>query len=430
MSERIIFHIDVNSAFLSWEAEYRIQHLGKKLDLRTIPSAVGGDLSKRHGIILAKSIPAKAYGIYTGEPIPQALRKCPQLVLAEPNYELYEKNSRAFLEILREYTELVEPYSIDEAFMDMTGTQALFGPPVQAACALKDRIYRELGFTVNVGISTNKLLAKMAGELRKPNLVHTLYPWEIQKKMWPLPVGELFFVGHASVSKLHKLGIYTIGDLAQTQESILVSHMKKHGKVIRDFANGLDVSVVEPLPPANKGYGNSTTIAFDVCDSATAGLVLLSLSETVAARLRKDQVKVGVVSVSIKYYDLSCESHQMVLKQDTDITNEIYTASRQLFDELWNGTPIRHLGIHTSRVSEADNTRQLSLFDKVDYEKLAKLDQAVDNIRKRYGADAIMRASFAAGTTKAAGRRRLEHMSGGIPKERRRADYSSLKQDL
>ena len=210
MSGSMVFHIDVNSAFLSWEAVYRVQYLGGNLDLRTIPSAVGGDISKRHGIILAKSIPAKKYNIQTGEPVVDALRKYPDLVLVPPNYELYEKNSKAFMAILRKYSDKVEQYSIDEAFMDMTGTQILFGAPVIAANAIKDEIYQTLGFTVNVSVSTNKLLAKMASDFKKPNLVHTLFPHEIEKEMWPLPVRDLFFVGGASEKKLHSLGIRTI----------------------------------------------------------------------------------------------------------------------------------------------------------------------------------------------------------------------------
>ncbi len=201
MPKKIIFHIDVNSAFLSWEAVYRIRHLNGTLDLRTIPSAVGGDRSKRHGIILAKSIPAKKYQIKTGEPVGEALRKCPELTLVPPHYELYEKSSRAFINILKKYSDQVEQYSIDEAFMDMTGTQSLFGTPVAAATTIKDEIYHTLGFTVNVGISDKKLLAKMASDFKKPNLVHTLYTEEIKEKMWPLPVRDLFLVGGASEKK-------------------------------------------------------------------------------------------------------------------------------------------------------------------------------------------------------------------------------------
>lgn len=422
MHRQIIFHIDVNSAFLSWEAAYRISHLGGTLDLRTIPSAVGGDISKRRGIILAKSEPAKAYKVKTGEPITDALRKCPQLMLVPANYELYEKNSKAFMNILHQYSDKVEPYSIDEAFMDMTGTQTLFGPPIVAATAIKDEIRRTLGFTVNVGISDKKLLAKMASDFEKPDRVHTLFTEDIQEKMWPLPVRDLFFVGSASEKKLHSVGILTIGDLAAADRNVLKSLLKKHGEVIWNFANGKDVSLVEPEPPDHKGYGNSTTIAFDVTDAETAKMVLLSLCETVGRRLRKDQVRIDSVSVSIRFYDLSSISHQCILQTSTNITKEIYAAACRLFDESWDGTPVRHLGVHTGHVSKDGANRQLSLFDHTDYEKLEKLDQAVDSIRQKFGADSILRASFL-------NQDNIDHMNGGISREKRTVDYSQIDLD-
>ncbi|MBQ8325774.1 MAG: DNA polymerase IV [Lachnospiraceae bacterium] len=420
MSQTVIFHIDVNSAFLSWEAVYRLHHLGGTLDLRTIPSAVGGDMSKRHGIILAKSIPAKKYNVQTGEPVTDAMRKCPNLVLVPPNYELYEKSSKACMNILHKYTDKVEQYSIDEAFMDMTGTEELFGTPVIVANAIKDEIYEALGFSVNIGVSSNKLLAKMASDFKKPNRVHTLFPWEIQEKMWHLPVRELFFVGGASERKLQTLGIKTIGELANADVNVLKTVLKKHGEVIWDFANGRDVSVVEAVPADNKGYGNSTTIAFDVTDGGTAKMVLLSLAETVARRLRKDEARIEVVSISIRFNDLSYVSHQTVLVSPTNITKEIHEAACRLFDELWDGTPIRHLGVHTGRVSRDGNNRQLSLFDHTDYEKLEKLDYAVDSIRERFGRDAIVRASFLK-------QDKVDHMNGGVSREKRTVDYSNEK---
>ena len=419
MRRPLIFHIDVNSAFLSWEAAYRIRHLGGTLDLRTIPSAVGGDMSKRRGIILAKSVPAKKYKIQTGEPIVDALRKCPDLTLVPPNYELYEKNSKAFMEILKKYSDKVEPYSIDEAFMDMTGTELLFGAPVVAATAIKDEIFHTLGFTVNVGISDKKLLAKMASDFEKPNLVHTLFSEDIQEKMWHLPVRDLFFVGGASEKKLHSIGVRTIGDLASTDVAVLKSLLKKHGEVIWNFANGRDVSFVEPAPAENKGYGNSTTIAFDVTDAQTARMVLLSLCETIGRRLRRDQVRIETVSVSIRFHDLNSVSHQSVLETATNITKEIHAAACRLFDELWDGTPIRHLGVHTGRVSKEGASRQLSLFDHTDYDRLEKLDGAVDRIREKFGADAILRASFLK-------QDQIDHMNGGISREKRNVDYSQL----
>lgn len=423
MPKQIIFHIDVNSAFLSWEASYRIHHLGGTVDLRTIPSAVGGNISKRRGIVLAKSIPAKKYHIQTGEPITDALRKCPNLIIVPPNYELYEKNSKAFMNILRKYTDKVEQYSIDEAFMDMTGTQMLFGPPVVAATALKDEIRRTLGFTVNVGISDKKLLAKMASDFEKPDRVHTLFSKDIQQKMWPLPVRDLFFVGSASEKKLNAIGIQTIGDLAKTYLKTLKALLKKHGEVIWNFANGKDVSYVESEPADNKGYGNSTTIAFDVADAPTAKLVLLSLSETIGRRLRKNNVRIDMISVSIRYHDFNSVSHQNMLETPTNITNEIHAAACKLFDELWDGTPIRHLGVHTGHVTKDGSNRQISLFDDTDYEKLEKLDHAVDHIREKFGADSIMRASFL-------NQDKIDHMNGGISRENRTVDYSKTDLDI
>ncbi len=412
----VIFHIDVNSAFLSWEAAYRIHHLGGNLDLRDIPSAVSGDITKRHGIILAKSVPAKKYHIKTGESVTEALRKCPDLVLVPPNYNLYQRSSSAFIHILKQYSPVVEQYSIDEAYMDMTGTESLFGDPYKTANDIKEHIHKELGFTVNIGVSNNKVLAKMASDFKKPDKVHTLWLSEIKEKMWPLSVTELFFVGRATFQKLRNLGIKTIGELAQTDLSIIKSHFGKYGEVIWSFANGIDASAVEPAPPPNKGYGNSTTTAFDLVDASTAKLVLLSLAETVSARLREDHVKISVISVGIKDYNFVYYGHQKTLDTPTNITYEIYESACQIFDEMWNKIPIRHLGIHTNHVT-TENSRQLNIFDKVDYEKMERLDKAVDEIRKRFGIDSIKRASFL--NDKA-----VDHMSGGISREKRTVDYS------
>lgn len=415
----VIFHIDVNSAFLSWEAVYRLYHLGGKVDLRKEVAAVGGDMAMRHGIILAKSIPAKQYRIQTGESIMEAFQKCPNLTLVPPNYGLYERCSAAFMKILRDYSPCVEQYSIDEAFMDMTGTEGLWGEPVNAANRIRNRIRDELGFTVNIGISENKLLAKMASDFRKPDMVHTLWKRETEEKMWPLPVSDLFFVGRATAKKLFQLGIYNIGQLANTDPGILKYHLKKHGEVIWAFANGMDVSVVQSEPPANKGYGNSTTIAFDVTDASVAKLVLLALAETVGARLREAKVRAEVVAVGIKSYDLQYASHQMVLTNATNITAEIYRSVCRLFDELWDGTPIRHLGIHTSRIRDGLDMRQLDMFDTMDYEKMEKLDVAVDCIRRRYGNDSLKRAAFVNSP--------IDHMSGGISREKRTVDYGKIQ---
>lgn len=417
--DKVIFHIDVNSAFFSWEAVYRLYHLGGKVDLRDEVAAVGGDMAMRHGIILAKSIPAKKYNIKTGESIVEALQKCPQLKLVPPNYSLYERCSAAFMEILRQYSPDVEQYSVDEAFVDMIGTESLWGEPVSAANRIRNQIREELGFTVNVGVSENKLLAKMASDFQKPDRVHTLWKHEIEMKMWSLPVTDLFFVGRATAKKLFNMGIHTIGELAQSDPIMLKSHLKKHGEVIWAFANGMDVSVVQSEAPANKGYGNSTTIAFDVTDVSTAKLVLLALAETVGTRLRAAGVRAEVIAVGIKTFDLQYASHQMTLNNATNITIEIHRCACQLFDSFWNGKAIRHLGIHTSRIKDHMDMRQLDMFDTTDYEKLEHMDATVDKIRMRYGRDSLKRAVFVGS--------RIDHMSGGISREKRTVDYKKVK---
>lgn len=228
-NNRVIFHVDVNAAYLSWEAVYRIRHLGVREDLRRQVAGVAGDTALRHGIILAKSIPAKSYGIRTGESILEAKRKCPSLRLVPPHYQLYEKASQAFIEILKEFSPAVEQYSIDEAFMDMTDTSAIWDSPKAAAEAVRKRILDQLDFTVNIGISSNKVLAKMASDFEKPDKIHTLFPEKIQSKLWPLPVSDLFLAGKKTKKKLEDLGIFTIGELARTEPEILKSHLKRQG---------------------------------------------------------------------------------------------------------------------------------------------------------------------------------------------------------
>lgn len=393
-NKRIIFHIDVNSAFLSWEALYRLTSLEEALDLRTIPSAIGGDITKRHGIILAKSIPAKEFNINTGEPVSQALKKCPNLTLVPPRHDFYVECSNAMMEIFKEYTPDIEKFSIDEAFLDMTQTIHLFGTPIDTANQIRERILKELGFTVNIGISSNKLLAKMASDFRKPNLCHTLFPDEIPNKMWPLPINELFFVGRMAGQKLYQLGIQTIGDIANCDLPILQSHLgNKYGKLIHEYANGIDNTPVSESDSPNKGYGNSITLSKDISDYNTANQVLLSLSETVASRLRDEKVKCNCITVEIRDYNFNQKSHQITLNIPTDITSIIYETSCKLLKEIWDNTPLRLMGVRASKIIEEDFI-QISLFHSERNEKLEKLDMAVDKIRDRFGTDSIKRASF------------------------------------
>lgn len=411
--EKIIYHVDVNSAFLSWEASYRVNVLGDALDLRDVPSVVGGDQESRHGIVLTKSIPAKKYDIQTGEPLVSARKKCPSLIIVPPNYPMYVEASKALMQLLSEYSSDIHQYSIDESFCDMTGTSHLFGSPVAAAEMIKDRIYDELGFTVNIGISTNKLLAKMASDFKKPNRVHTLFPEEIEKKMWPLPVKDLFFVGRATEQKLLKYGITTIGDLAKQDPVWIKKNLHSHGLMVWEFANGNAGQMDKvTLNPINKGYGNSMTVPFDVRDNQTARTVLLSLTETVCARIRADHAFVSVVSVSIVNSDFVYYATQTNLDSATDITRTIYETACVLFDALWDGTPIRQLGVHTGKASSA-SMYQYSLFGDYDLDKQIGLDHAIDEIRSAYGEDAVKRGVFTK-TIKG-----LSHMAGGLDNAKR-----------
>lgn len=403
--DKIIFHIDVNSAYLSWSALEKL-HNGDCVDLRTIPSIIGGDMAKRHGVVLAKSIPAKSYGIVTGEPIVNAMRKCPTLTLEAPDHKLYDRRSRELMELLSGICPDIEQVSVDECYMDYTPIRRQYPSLEAAAHLIKDRVEKELGFTVNVGISDRKVLAKMASDFRKPNLVHTLYSDEIQEKMWPLPVSSLFMCGHSSVESLRKLEILTIGDLARTDRTIVEAHLKSHGTLLWEYANGIDASEVVTTHTDAKGIGNSTTLSQDAEDTQTAHRVLLSLAESVSGRLRASGQSAGMISTEIKYNTFKKVSHQTTLLTPTNHTDTIYRTACDLFDEIWDGTPVRLLGIRSSKLVSCGEPVQLSLFDlpqssqssssrpEPSSKKKEQLDAALDSIRKRYGADSIVRGSL------------------------------------
>lgn len=414
MAERVIFHVDANSAFLSWTAAYRLKVLGEKQDLRQVPSVVAGDKASRHSIILAKSAPAKKYGIQTGEPLFQALEKCPELVVVPPDYYLYVEASRHFVDMLRQFSPAVEQYSIDEAWVDMTGTQRLHGDPRLAAEKMRQRIWEELGFTVNIGISSNKLLAKMAGDFEKPNKVHTLFPEEMEEKFWPLPVRDLFLVGPATEQKLKSLGIYTIGQLAKADVRVLKKRMGKHGETVWHFANGRNADMVTPEPAENKGYGNSITTPKDVVTRQQGYQVLLSLCETVGMRMRKDGQCGSCISIHLRTYEFQHSSHQMMLPGATNMTQELFEAACKLLDEAWDAqVPLRQMGVQVTRLSK-EPYQQYDLFSgvsPVQYEKKLRLGETVDSLRDKFGEDIIRRAKFTQNPD--------EHMAGGLSKARR-----------
>ena len=402
----IIFHIDVNSAFLSWSATHMLEN-GYDTDIREIPSIIGGDEESRHGIVLAKSVPAKTYGIVTGEPIVNAKRKCPNLAVYPSNHSLYKEKSKAMIDYLKTLTSDIEQVSIDECFLLFSPIAGNYTSPIAAANEIKDTIYEKFGFTVNVGISDKKVLAKMASDFKKPNLVHTLYQSEIREKMWPLPVSDLFGCGKSSVQILKTLEIHTIGDLAQTDPEILKAHLKSHGLGLWEYANGIDNSTVEPVQAAAKGLGNSHTLSKDATTKEEAYSVLLSLADSVAARLRKAGVYAAMVSVEIKDSSFRTMSHQCILPGPTNTGRTIYETACELFDELWDNSPIRLLGIRTSKLTDVLEPTQMTLFDFINTKdasasqmsplkqtkKQENLEIALDKIRAKYGKNAIVRGS-------------------------------------
>lgn len=394
---RIFFHIDVNSAFLSWTALEQLEK-GSDVDIRTIPSIVGGDTEKRHGIVLAKSIPAKAYGIQTAEPVVNAFRKCPSLIMVPPNHSMYKERSNALMQYLFSICPEIEQVSIDECYMDYTPISEKYSSPEEAAAFIKDSVYEKFGFTVNVGISDRKVLAKMASDFKKPNLVHTLYKREIETKLWPLPISSLFMCGGSSAEALRKLGITTIGDLAASDVEIIKAHLKSHGQTLWEYANGIDNSSVGTQPVKAKGIGNSVTLSQDVVTKEAAYTTLLSLAESVGSRVRASKEVAGMVSTEIKYASFQSVSHQTTLETPSDSTDTIYRTACRLFDELWSGEPIRLLGIRVSKLVANTEPTQMSLFDyqaqTPENEKHKKLDAALDSLRSKYGKNIIKRGSL------------------------------------
>lgn len=388
--KRQILHVDVNNAFLSWTAIDRLR-LGETLDIRTIPAIIGGDESMRHGIVLAKSMKAKEFGIKTGEPIAWARKKCPNLQMFQGDYESYKKHSDELYNLLLEYTDKIERFSIDECFMDMT----LFLKPkerlIDKAYEINKRVREELGFTVNIGVANNKLLAKMASDFKKPDRVHTLYKEEIPNKMWTLPILELFMVGRKTIPKLEQMGLKTIGDLAKNDKNILIKRFGKHGKMMWEYANGIDESEVVYQYEQPKNIGNSITMPQDIYNINKLNEILLALSEQVAFRLRKYELKASVVSVQIKTKDFVSYSHQKKLNSPTNLTKEIYEASKELLAELHQNRGIRLIGIQTSKLVEKDQI-QLSLFEEQTDVKQEKIENVIDDLKKKYGYEMITRA--------------------------------------
>ena len=391
MSRRVIFHIDVNSAFLSWEATRRVKN--GEADIRLIPSAIGGDKEKRVGIVLAKSIPAKKKGVKTGEPIGLALQKCPNLFVAKPDFLLYERCSKAFMDICSEYSPIVEKYSIDECFMDMSGTEKIYQDILQIAYEIKNKIRDSLGFTVNIGISDSKVLAKMASDFEKPDKIHTLFSNEIETKMWPLEIRNLFSIGDSTAERLRSVGILTIGELANMDiKTVQALVGEKRGLQLWGYSRGIDDSGVDRRKEDAKGYSISTTLEKDAKSDEEVERVLRALADSVASRIRMDSAQASCISVTVRYSNFKDRSHQRSIDEPTDITSEIFNVSKELFDELWDKkTPIRLLGISLTGLIK-DGESQLSAFSSsLEKDKARRLDKTIDSLRSQFGSEKIVR---------------------------------------
>ena len=326
-----------------------------------------------------------------------AFRKCPNLVMEPPNHRMYREKSQKLMEYLRGFTTKIEQVSVDECYLDFTDIGDRFPSPLDAAFLMKNGIRERFGFTVNIGISENKLLAKMASDFEKPDKVHTLFLREVPVKMWPLPLGELFMAGRSSVEVLKKLEINTIGDLANADLSLIELHLKSHGKMLWEFANGIDHSSVQWEQAEAKGIGNSTTLAEDAATYEEAREVFVGLAESVGRRLRKAGQKANMVSMEIKYHDFQSMSHQTQLSKPTSDEQVLLDTACRLFQEAWTGEPVRLLGIRTAKLVDAGEPEQMSIFDlepqKPVDEKRQRLNAAMNQIRKKYGDDAVMKAS-------------------------------------
>ncbi len=389
--EKRILHIDVNNAFLSWTAVHRLKQ-GQTQDLRLIPSVIGGDEASRHGIVVAKSNVAKKFGIKTAEPIYQARRKCPSVVVVPGEFDVYREYSNKLYKLFLEYTPKVERFSIDECFLDMTGYISPNEDIIKVGLKIKERIKNEFGFTVNVGVSDDKILAKIASDFEKPDKLHTLFKSEIKEKLWPLDVSEMFLVGKKSVPKLNKMGIKTVGDLANCDKQKLFKEFGKFGYTIWSYSNGDSREEVNFTPERPKGIGNEETLPFDYVNKEDIEEKIVEIAQKVAWRLRKENMLATVVSVRFKSKDFVNSSHQKKLPGRTDSTQDIINGAKELLDEMYKGEPIRLVGVRVEGLVEKEEL-QLSFFDNNEDKKDRKLDDALDKLKEKYGYNIVSRAT-------------------------------------
>jgi len=393
MKERIIFHIDVNNAFLSWSAVLLLKQ-GYKQDIRKIPSIIGGDEKKRHGIVLAKSPVAKKFGVVTAETLYSAKKKCPPLQIFPPNYEWYYEKSRELMKYLSKYTPVMEQFSVDECFLDMTGTSYLYNDYISLAYKMKEEIKNKFGYTVNIGVANNKLCAKMASDFEKPDKVHTLFKNEIKEKLWPLPVRDLFMVGRKTSLELQNLNIKTVKDLAEANDSLLYKHFKNQSAYLKEAANGIDSSPVEMRSSKNESISISETLPYDYEDEEKLKEVLFRQTEEVARELRYKKQYTKTVAVIFKNNRFISYSAQTGLFNATDKTEEIYKSVKEVFEKNWRQDPLRLIGVRLANLTEK-REKQLSLFEEAnENEEEDKIQKTLDDINRKYGSTKIAPASL------------------------------------
>ena len=391
--KRIIMHIDVNNAFLSWSA-VKLLYDGYKVDIRKIEAVIGGDESKRHGIVLAKSPVAKKKGVKTAETLASARRKCNNLKIYSPDFKWYSFMSRKMFELIRSYSPDIQILSVDECFLDYTKVKNLYGDPIKFAYHLKNKIYKTLKFTVNIGIANNKLCAKMASDFKKPNRVHTLFDYEIEEKMFPLDVGDLYGVGKKTTAKLKELNINTVSDLAHADVNFLYKYFKNQASYLIDKANGIDDSELVLVPPERKGISISTTYEYNLTNFDDILSKLYILVDNVCTHLRKDEKYAKVVSVTLRDKEFNTRSHQRKLVNATNLTSDIYDVAKSLAKELWDEEPIRLIGVSLNGLTNVVNY-QISFFENSDkHINNEKLDKVVDDLKIQFGSKIINKASL------------------------------------
>ena len=391
--ERIVLHIDVNSAFLSWSAVKLLKE-GSRQDIRNEISVVAGREATRNGIIVASSIPAKKKGIKAPMNLRDARKIYRDIIVVHPDYYYYSERSKELFDYIRSLFQEVEQFSIDECFVEYTPNKRMYGDEVKFVYKLKDTIKKKYGFTVNIGIGNNKLLAKMASDFEKPDKVHTLYTSEIKEKMWPLDISNLFMAGKSSCARLRRMGINTIGELANYDQNKLHYHMKSMGTMLYEYANGIDDSKVEYEYRERKGIGFSRTLGEDTEDKKILFEYLNGFSKDISDYLKRKNKYAGVITVTIRYKDFKTYNHQIKLKNNINDKESIYKYSKELFNKLWNYEPVRLIGLRVTDLS-SNNDIQLSLFEE--NEKVIKnkeIDELLDSINDKLGKDTVYKASL------------------------------------